>query len=183
MLSSLVRVHFSCLYFVCPKKHLLPFIRIQRAFVPNFFQKNLPSLLVAQLLRRLYEKNLVVEKKSLITDRDKNRSFDSLLSKNSEIFSPVKTSPYLIRHKKPFLLPSFANFLIQRGRYFTSSNNALYLIRQIFAFWAMSHRKKSPHCIGHGNAIFRSLFEKIHRSFTFPRLRCLFASLRKSSSI
>lgn len=47
----------------------------------------------------------------------------------------------------------------------------------------MSHRKKSPHCIGHGNAIFRSLFEKIHRSFTFPRLRCLFASLRKSPSI
>ena len=44
-------------------------------------------------------------------------------------------------------------------------------------------RKKSPHCIGHGKAIFRSLFEKIHRSFTFPRLRCLFASLRKSPSI
>ena len=151
MLSSLVRVHFSCLYFVCPKKHLLPFIRIQRAFVPNFFQKNLPSLLVAQLLRRLYEKNLVVEKKSLITDRDKNRSFDSLFSKNSEIFSPFKTSPYLIR--------------------------------QIFAFWAVSHRKKTPHCIGHGNAIFRSLFEKIHRSFTFPNLRCLFASLQKSPSI
>ena len=47
----------------------------------------------------------------------------------------------------------------------------------------MSHRKKSPHCIGHGKAIFRSPFEKIHRSFTFPRLRCLFASLRKSPSI
>jgi len=46
----------------------------------------------------LYEKNLVVEKKPLITDRDKNRSFDSLLSKNSEIISPFKTSPYLIRH-------------------------------------------------------------------------------------
>ena len=30
--------------------------------------------------------------------RDKNRSFDSLLSKNSEIISPLKTSPYLIRH-------------------------------------------------------------------------------------
>ena len=43
--------------------------------------------------------------------------------------------------------------------------------------------KKSPHCIGHGKAIFRSPFEKIHRSFTFPRLRCLFASLRKSPSI
>ena len=53
----------------------------------------MPSLLVAQLLRRLYEKNLVVEKKPLITDRDKNRSFDSLFSKNSEIFSPFKTSP------------------------------------------------------------------------------------------
>ena len=182
MLSSFVRVHFSCLYFVCPKKHLLPFIRIQRAFVPNFFQKNLPSLLVAQLLRRLYEKNLVVEKKSLITDRDKNRSFDSLFSKNSEIFSPVKTFPYLIRHKKSFLIPSSANFFIQMGRYFTPSNNALYLIRQNFAFWAVS-LKKPPHCIGHGNAIFRSLFEKIHRSFTFPRLRCLFASLQKNLSI
>ena len=34
----------------------------------------------------------------------------------------------------------------------------------------------------HGNAIFRSLFEKIHRSFTFPRLRCLFEPLRKSLS-
>ena len=97
MSSSFVRIYFSarlCL----SEKHLLPFIRIQRAFVPNFFQKNLPSLLVAQLLRRLYEKNLVVEKKPLITDRDKNRSFDSLFSKNSEIFSSVKTSPYLIRH-------------------------------------------------------------------------------------
>ena len=103
MLSSFVRVHFSCLYFVCPKKHLLPFIRIQSAFVPNFFQKNLPSLLVAQLLRRLYEKNLVVEKKPLITDRDKNRSFDSLFSKNSEIFSPFKTSPYLIRRYRAVL--------------------------------------------------------------------------------
>ena len=39
--------------------------------------------------------------------------------------------------------------------------------------------KKSPHCIGHGNAIFRIPFEKIHRSFTLPRLRCLFASLEK----
>ena len=150
MLSSFVRVHFSCLYFVCPKKHLLPFIRIQRAFVPNFFQKIFSAPLIAQLLRRLYEKILVVAKNPLITSRDKNRSFDSLFSENSEIFSPVKTS--------------------------------LYLIRQIFAFWAVSHRKKSPHCIGHGNAIFRSLFEKIHRSFTFPRLRCLFASLRKSLS-
>ena len=43
--------------------------------------------------------------------------------------------------------------------------------------------KKTLHCIGHGNAIFRNPFEKIHRSFTFPRLCCLFASLRKSSSI
>ena len=61
MSSSFVRIYFSarlCL----SEKHLLPFIRIQSAFVPNFFQKNLPSLLVAQLLRRLYEKNLVVEK-------------------------------------------------------------------------------------------------------------------------
>ena len=98
MLSSFVRVHFSCLYFVCPKKHLLPFIRIQRVFVPNFFQKIFSAPLIAQLLRRLYEKILVVEKKPLITDRDKNRSFDSLLSKNSEIISPFKTSPYLIRH-------------------------------------------------------------------------------------
>ena len=39
-----------------------------------------------------------------------------------------------IRHKKPFLLPSSANFFIQMGRYFTPSNNALYLIRQNFAF-------------------------------------------------
>ena len=53
-------------------------------------------------MRRLYEKNLVVEKKSLITDRDKNRSFDSLFSKNSEIFSPFKTSPYLIRRYRGF---------------------------------------------------------------------------------
>jgi len=98
MLSSFVRVHFSCLYFVCPKKHLLPFIRIQRAFVPNFFQKIFSTPLIAQLLRRLYEKILVVAKNPLITSRDKNRSFDSLFSKNSEIFSPVKTSPYLIRH-------------------------------------------------------------------------------------
>jgi len=81
MLSSFVRVHFSCLYFVCPKKHLLPFIRIQRAFVPNFFQKNLPSLLVAQLLRRLYEKILVVAKNPLITSRDKIEGFDRLISK------------------------------------------------------------------------------------------------------
>ena len=50
----------------------------------------------------MYEKNLVVEKKSLITDRDKNRSFDSLFSKNSEIFSPFKTSPYLIRRYRGF---------------------------------------------------------------------------------
>ena len=183
MLSSFVRVHFSCLYFDCPKKHLLPFIRIQRAFVPNFFQKIFSAPLIAQLMRRLYEKILVVAKNPLITSRDKNRSFDSLFSKNSEIFSPVKTSPYLIRHKKPFLLPSFAHFLIQRGRYFTSSNNALYLIRQIFAFWAVSHRKKSPHCIGHGNAIFRSPLEKIHKSFTVLHLRGLFASLQKSPSI
>ena len=42
--------------------------------------------------------------------------------------------------------------------------------------------KKSPHCIGHGNAIFTSSFEIIHRSFTFPRLRCLFEPLRKSLS-
>jgi len=98
MLSSFVRVHFFCLYLVCPKKHLLPFIRIQSAFVPNFFQKIFSAPLIAQLLRRLYEKILVVEKKPLITDRDKNRSFDSLLSKNSEIISPFKTSPYLIRH-------------------------------------------------------------------------------------
>ena len=98
MLSSFVRVHFSCLYFVCPKKHLLPFIRIQRAFVPNFFQKIFSAPLIAQFLLRLYEKILVVAKNPLITSRDKNRSFDSLFSKNSEIFSPVKTSPYLIRH-------------------------------------------------------------------------------------
>ena len=84
-------------YFVCPKKHLLPFIRIQRAFVPNFFQKIFSAPLIAQLLRRLYEKILVVAKNPLITSRDKNRSFDSLFSKNSEIFSPFKTSPYLIR--------------------------------------------------------------------------------------
>ena len=71
------------------------FLGVQLHFTID--QKNLPSLLVAQLLRRLYEKNLVVEKKSLITDRDKNRSFDSLFSKNSEIFSPFKTSSYLIR--------------------------------------------------------------------------------------
>ena len=73
------------------------FLGVQLHFTIDL-QKNLPSLLVAQLLRRLYEKNLVVEKKPLITDRDKNRSFDSLLSKNSEIISPFKTSPYLIRH-------------------------------------------------------------------------------------
>jgi len=98
MLSSFVRVHFFCLHFVCPKKHLLPFIRIQRAFVPNLFQKIFSSHLIAQFLLRLYEKILVVTIKPLITDRDKNRSFDSLLSKNSEIISPFKTSPYLIRH-------------------------------------------------------------------------------------
>lgn len=49
MLSSFVRVHFSCLYFVCPKKHLLPFIRIQRAFVPNF-SKNLSVTKILSLL-------------------------------------------------------------------------------------------------------------------------------------
>ena len=74
------------------------FIRIQRAFVPNFFQKIFSSPSIAQFLLRLYEKILVITKKPLITDRDKNRSFDSLFSKNSEIFSPVKASPYLIRH-------------------------------------------------------------------------------------
>jgi len=102
MSSSFVRVHFSCLYFVCPKKHLLPFIRIQRAFVPNFFQKIFSTPLIAQLLRRLYEKILVVAKNPLITSRDKNRSFDSLFSKNSEIFSTFKTSPYLIRQNFAF---------------------------------------------------------------------------------
>ena len=50
-----------------------------------------------QLHFTIDQKNLVVEKKPLITSRDKNRSFDSLLSKNSEIISPFKTSPYLIR--------------------------------------------------------------------------------------
>ena len=147
MLSSFVCVHFSCLYFVCPKKHLLPFIRIQRAFVPNFFQKNLPSLLAAQLLRRLYEKNLVVEKKPLITDRDKNRSFDSLFSKNSEFFA-VQNIPLF----NPTELCVLSGVLT----------------------------KKSPHCIDHGKAFFRSPFEKIHRSFTFLHLRCLVALLRKS---
>jgi len=73
------------------------FIRIQRAFVPNFFQKIFSSPLIAQFLLRLYEKILVITKKPLITDRDKNRSFDSLFSKKSEIFSPFKTSSYLIR--------------------------------------------------------------------------------------
>ena len=109
MSSSFVRIYFSarlCL----SEKHLLPFIRIQRAFAPNFFQKFFSSPLIAQFLLRLYEKILVITKKPLITDRDKNRSFDSLFSKNSEIFSPFKTSPYLIRHFALFLLPSFVNF-------------------------------------------------------------------------
>ena len=180
MLSSFVRV---CLFdwFYLSEKHLLPFIRIQRAFVPNFFQKNLPSLLVAQLLRRLYEKNLVVEKKPLITDRDKNRSFDSLFFKKSEIFSPVKTSPYLIRHEKPILIPSSATFLIQRDDVLRPPKLSLFN-PTVFCVLSGVPSKKSPHCIDHGNAIFRSLFEKIHRSFTFPRLRCLFEPLRKSLS-
>jgi len=93
MLSSLVRVHFSCLYFVCPKKHLLPFIRIQRAFVPNFFQKIFSAPLIAQLMRRLYEKILVVAKNPLITSRDKNRSFDSLFSKIQKFFRRSKHLP------------------------------------------------------------------------------------------
>jgi len=97
MLSSFVCSYYSRLISSFLKKHLLPFIRIQRAFVPNFFQKIFSAPLIAQLLRRLYEKILVVAKNPLITSRDKNRSFDSLFSKNSEIFSPVKTSPYLIR--------------------------------------------------------------------------------------
>jgi len=58
MLSSFVRVCLS-------EKHLLPFIRIQRAFVPNFFQKIFSAPLIAQLLRRLYEKILLVVAKIL----------------------------------------------------------------------------------------------------------------------
>ena len=92
MSSSFVRIYFSarlCL----SEKHLLPFIRIQRAFAPNFFQKFFSSPLIAQFLLRLYEKILVITKKPLITDRDKNRSFDSLFSKNSEIFRRLKHPP------------------------------------------------------------------------------------------
>ena len=117
MLSSFVRVHFFCLYLVCPKKHLLPFIRIQSAFVPNFFQKNLPSLLVAQLLRRLYEKNLVVEKKPLITDRDKNRSFDSLFSKNSEFFA-VQNIPLFNPTLKAVFVTLLRKFFYSEGKIF-----------------------------------------------------------------
>ena len=111
MLSSLVRVHFSCLYFVCPKKHLLPFIRIQRAFVPNFFQKIFSAPLIAQLMRRLYEKILVVAKNPLITSRDKNRSFDSLFSKkignffagqNISLFNPTLKAVFVTLLRKLF---------------------------------------------------------------------------------
>ena len=100
MLSSLVRVHFSCLYFVCPKKHLLPFIRIQRAFVPNFFKK------------------FVRHKNPLITSRDKNRSFDSLFSKNSEIFSPFKTSPLFNPTLKAVFVTLLRKFFYSEGKIF-----------------------------------------------------------------
>ena len=158
----------------------LLFIRIQVAFAPNFFQKFFSSLLIAQFLLRLYEKILVVTKKPLITDRDKNRSFDSLFSKNSEDFSPFKTPPYLIRHEKPFLLPPSENFFNSERQIFYAHQKLPLFNPTEFCILSGAPLKKSPHCIGHGNAIFRSHFEKIHRSFTVPRLRCLFASLRKS---
>jgi len=93
MLSSFVRVHFFCLYFVCPKKHILPFIRIQRAFVPNFFQKNLPSLLAAQLLRRLYEKNLVVEKSLSLLIGIKIAVLTACFQKIQKFFRRLKHPP------------------------------------------------------------------------------------------
>jgi len=92
MSSSFVRIYFSarlCL----SEKHLLPFIRIQRAFVPNFFQKIFSAPLIAQLLRRLYEKILVVAKNPLITIGIKIAVLTACFQKIQKFFRRLKHPP------------------------------------------------------------------------------------------
>ena len=116
-------------------------------FCTKLFSKNFLLTFNCTIFTAFVRNNFGCRKNPLITDRDKNRSFDSLFSKNSEFFA-VQNIPLF----NPTELCVLSGVLT----------------------------KKSPHCIDHGKAFFRSPFEKIHRSFTFLHLRCLVALLRKS---